>query len=407
MSQDLRIGLEVTHDPAWPAGLLYVRNLVYTLASLPAELCPQIRLLPVDANVVRQVRDLEQRYSFVSIAAGGAHSRMTDVRLFLRRIHRKYVQSRSRRLVLRPFGGLDVTYPGWGTPIPGVPQIQWIPDFQHVHLPHLFSTEEIRRRQSRIATIAMSDCVLVLSSDAAKRDFEEIHRNAKSRVHVWRFCSTITEAEKGGRDPRSTWGLPAKYLYIANQFWVHKDHETAFTALILLRERGRHVPTLACTGLMHDPRNEDHVPRLQRFLHDNDLLPHVRLLGHLSRADQVAVLRHSSAVIQPSRFEGWSTVVEDAKAVGRPLFLSDIPVHLEQEPSAYFFEAGNAEELASALERSADRLAEGPDPDAEQKAQQKTERRRLELANQFLQIVSSAISRSRQEPREVPDTRST
>jgi hypothetical protein len=31
-------------------------------------------------------------------------------------------------------------------------------------------------------------------------------------------------------------------------------------------------------------------------------------------------------------FEGWSTVVEDAKSLNKFIFLSDIPVHREQNP---------------------------------------------------------------------------
>jgi hypothetical protein len=102
----------------------------------------------------------------------------------------------------------------------------------------------------------------------------------------------------------------------------------------------------------------------------------------------------SSAVLQPSLFEGWSTVVEDVKAMGRPLFLSDIPVHLEQAPSATFFKAGSPEDLASTLEQSIDGLREGPDRVAECHAQEQTEKRRYELAKEFIRIARSAITRA-------------
>jgi glycosyltransferase involved in cell wall biosynthesis len=42
------------------------------------------------------------------------------------------------------------------------------------------------------------------------------------------------------------------------------------------------------------------------------------------------LLRASLALINPSRFEGWSTTVEEAKSFGVPLILSDIDVHREQ-----------------------------------------------------------------------------
>jgi hypothetical protein len=41
-------------------------------------------------------------------------------------------------------------------------------------------------------------------------------------------------------------------------------------------------------------------------------------------------MNNCRAVIQPSLFEGWSTVVEDAKALNKWVILSDIAVHREQ-----------------------------------------------------------------------------
>jgi glycosyltransferase involved in cell wall biosynthesis len=56
------------------------------------------------------------------------------------------------------------------------------------------------------------------------------------------------------------------------------------------------------------------------------------------------------ALIQPSVNEGWSTAVEEAKALGKTLVLSDIPVHLEQCPgNPYFFSSMNAEDLADKI----------------------------------------------------------
>lgn len=43
-----------------------------------------------------------------------------------------------------------------------------------------------------------------------------------------------------------------------------------------------------------------------------------------------ALLRAATALINPSRLEGWSTTVEEAKSFGVPMILSDIDVHREQ-----------------------------------------------------------------------------
>ena len=58
----------------------------------------------------------------------------------------------------------------------------------------------------------------------------------------------------------------------------------------------------------------------------------------------------ANALLNPSRFEGWSTTVEEAKAVGTPMLLSDIAVHREQAPQARFFAPDDALSLANEIE---------------------------------------------------------
>ena len=63
-----------------------------------------------------------------------------------------------------------------------------------------------------------------------------------------------------------------------------------------------------------------------------------------------ALLRASTALINPSRFEGGSTTVEEAKSFGVPTILSDIDVHREQtNDAARYFGVDDAEALAFPL----------------------------------------------------------
>ena len=62
-------------------------------------------------------------------------------------------------------------------------------------------------------------------------------------------------------------------------------------------------------------------------------------------------MENALAVIQPSLFEGWSTVVEDAKAMNQKMILSDIEVHREQaEHNGYlFFNSQDASQLSKCI----------------------------------------------------------
>jgi hypothetical protein len=54
-------------------------------------------------------------------------------------------------------------------------------------------------------------------------------------------------------------------------------------------------------------------------------------------------------MINPSRFEGWSTPIEEAKAFATPLILSDLAIHREQAPDALFFDPMSPPHIAQIL----------------------------------------------------------
>jgi hypothetical protein len=56
-------------------------------------------------------------------------------------------------------------------------------------------------------------------------------------------------------------------------------------------------------------------------------------------------MNHALAIIQPSLFEGWSTVVEDVKAMNQHIIVSDLNVHRDQlGVQAFYFNPNNENE---------------------------------------------------------------
>lgn len=385
----LRIGFEAGHDPGWPAGLIYVKNVVETLAVLPLEVRPLMRILPLNVATLGNLGGLAHTEG-VEIEAPSNSMMPLRIRLLARRGIRKYIQPGIGRIVSSAFRGLDVTFPDWGRPIPGIPQIHWIPDLQHLHLPHLFDDKGLARRKQRCDSTARSRGILILSSKAALKDFVKAYPQARVAPRVWTFSSNLTEGGRSdGIDVRERFDLPKTYLYIGNQFWAHKDHLTAFKAVALLRARGIRVDVV-CTGLAKDARNPAYQGEVDAFIREKSLGGQIAILGVVPRPDQIQIIRQSAAVLQPSLFEGWSTVIEDAKALGKRLIASDIPVHKEQAPDATFFKSGDPEHLVDVLSGVLDQLVPGPDLEAETEARIRTETLREKQARAFLDIASEA-----------------
>jgi glycosyltransferase involved in cell wall biosynthesis len=235
--------------------------------------------------------------------------------------------------------------------------------------------------------------MLVLSSQAALCDFQRFFPDAVVTPRVWSFCTVISERERGGRDPRTTYELPDKFVYVANQFWRHKDHTTVLVALAQLRQRGIEIP-LVCTGLERDVRSPGYFDELMSLAAELGIRDQVRTLGMVPRADQIEIFRHTALVVQPSLFEGWSTVVEDAKAVAAPILLSDLPVHREQTAGmqhAWTYQPRDPDALASRLAEIWPTLPRRPNPAEEGEIAAAHQQRVVEAGRCFVGAVREAI----------------
>jgi hypothetical protein len=106
---------------------------------------------------------------------------------------------------------------------------------------------------------------------------------------------------------------------------------------------------------------------------------------------QIELLRRCVAVVQPSFFEGWSTVVEDARVFGKPVLLSDLAVHREQNPpGAQFFPPASAEALADLIASAWQSLPHGVQVETEQAARASAEAALPKVGARILEIAAHA-----------------
>lgn len=242
--------------------------------------------------------------------------------------------------------------------------IGWIPDFQHVYLPEFFSAEDLEKRNTTYRRLAQRATVVMLSSEAARNDFAAFVPEQAEKGRVISFPSLLA-FENLSDDPASTrvkFNLPEKFALVANQFWAHKNHRLVVQALDSLRRKGIQIPVVM-TGMPsdhRDPANKNFSALLQ-WIASAGLHDQITILGLVPYVDLVNLMRTAALIIQPSRFEGWSTVVQDAVALGRPLVCSDIAVHREQVPKALgFFPTDSPDILAELLEAHWEKLEPGP-----------------------------------------------
>jgi len=112
---------------------------------------------------------------------------------------------------------------GWRLPYPA---LAWIPDLQHRQLPNLFPTPARWRRELGFRAQIAAGRTILLSSASAERDCLTFYPNNKGKTVVVRFA-TRPPAALLGQDPGeviASYGLPANYFYLPNQFYAHKNH---------------------------------------------------------------------------------------------------------------------------------------------------------------------------------------
>lgn len=239
-------------------------------------------------------------------------------------------------------------------PLP-VPAVSWIPDAQHRLLPHLFSRRERMQRDLEFRRRLTRRAHVMLSSQAALQDIRAFMPQSPARLSVVPFTvrPTLTVDEAAIAAAQARHGLAPGYIFLPNQFWQHKNHLLALEGMARAVQQGADI-TLALSGQALDSRDSGYPGKLAAAVAAPALAGRVKMLGVIPYPDLLALVAGSRALLNPSLFEGWSTTVEEAKALGARMLLSDLAVHREQtEGRAIFFDRHSAADCARALGEAA------------------------------------------------------
>jgi len=360
----LRIGILGEGFIEWVGGLEFLRTLCASLHAVehPVELH---LLLPVRGPNLAARKVLRTMKRFVAVLRGRkpapSHApALRDIRDAFARIYGAvhfHDIDTGTGAILRAFRKLqlDVLLPAMRVhALPSdVPWVGYLYDFQHQHLPHLFSDEERALRDWQFATMLDAATVVIVNARAVERDARVFRPEMKARIVAMPMNPSPPREWLDGDviATRARYELERPYFIICNQFWVHKDHRTAFAAFACIASEFPELQ-LVCTGATSDYRNPRHFDDLMAFARDHGIRDRLHVLGLVSKQDQIDLLRGARAVIQPTLSEGGpgGGAVYDAIALGVPALVSDIPVNLEiEESNVTFFRASDPEALAKAM----------------------------------------------------------
>lgn len=352
MGRRKRIGIFFGYNSNWIGGTYYWLNWVNALNTLPEDEKPTIIILSTK-NDFRFV-ETETKYPYLE------HYRLRDnSSLWYKMLNVLPLRWTGKRVFYNSINvDVDAIMPcGIGVsdafPIPDSKRINWFPDFQFAHLPEFYTPHTYVQAYQRAVAAAYLSNKLMLSSEDAARDFHRLFPDSKAKVYVQHFTVTHPDFSKLDKDEvMKKHGIDRPYFYSPNQYWAHKNHPVVIDAVAELVNHGHKDVLVLFSGKEWDDRNPEYVPSLKQKVKDLHLEGNIRFLGFLDRKEQLLIMQHAEAVIQPSLFEGWSTVIEDARALNKFVIASDLDVNKEQlQTNVRFFERRSAKALAAAIEQ--------------------------------------------------------
>lgn len=250
---------------------------------------------------------------------------------------------------------LDVLLPSIHVLPRQLPFVTYWPDCQPKHYPEFFDDASQRVRDERIRGLLESGKPMIINSRDAKNDMMRFYGARAEQVFDLPFAP-ILEFLKHVPRPElvAPYDVKHPYFIVCNQFWVHKSTETVIEAAAIARRRGMEM-TIIFTGKMEEPRKPGYIEGLRRMVDELGVGSMVRFLGYIPKDDQLELMKHAVAVIQPTLFEGGpgGGAVYDATALGIRSIVTDIPVNRElpEDPQRILmFERRNAEDLADKMQ---------------------------------------------------------
>lgn len=346
MALQKRVGIIYNYNENWIGGAYYIQNLIRSLNYLPKEEQIQLHILTKDKQEFEELKKVTNYSNLKFVQYFPQYNKMERG---MNRVSKKLFKKKCVEKKIK----LDWIFPLYAVPkhLEHIKEmVFWIPDFQEKYLPNFFSVDEVKNRQLSCQNMVASDDPIVFSSQSALNDFNIFFPDAKNKKKVLQFAVVHPDLKSNDIDDvKLKYGIDGDYFFSPNQFWQHKNQIAIIEAAKILKEQGI-VVKIIFTGKEHDYRNPDYTANLKQKVLDYQLENDILFLGFIDRMDQLVLMKNAQAIIQPSLFEGWSTVVEDAKALNQTLIVSNITVHKEQlEAKAYFFAPDDYAELATKI----------------------------------------------------------
>jgi len=274
-----------------------------------------------------------------------------------------------------------------------VKSLSFLADFQHLHFKENFSIRKRIMRNLNTFLCAYFSSKILLCSNDAQKDLKKISRAAYNNSVISKFVFQTPAKKKllNISAIKKKYNLNIPFFYVPNQYWVHKNHFIILKAIRFIKRKNSLKKILILSsGSSYDHRNPNHFLKIKSFISKNNLENNYKYLGVIPHKDVLSLIHHSKAIINPSKFEGRSSTVEQAKSMGKKIILSNINIHKEQKPeNATYFDPNNYKQLSKILINICSNKNENRDKNYYENAEKKNTNNMRIYCNNYLKIIKN------------------
>jgi glycosyltransferase involved in cell wall biosynthesis len=247
-----------------------------------------------------------------------------------------------------------VHFPTQSAYLTSVPSIYQPWDLQHLHYPQFFSSSEFAVRERWYRAFCSQARFVCVQTEWSKRDVIDKFGIQPDKVVVIRWGSVFeayaAPSEKVRQNTVEKFHLPRQFFFYPAVTWAHKNHEIIIRALHLLKSQHGRTVDAYFTGASTKFR-----AKLHQMARELGVVEQLHYLGFVTVEDLQSIFASATAMVFPSRFEGFGLPLLEAFHAHVPVLSAHATVlpEVAQDGAAYFSTDSPAE-LAALMLRCLD-----------------------------------------------------
>jgi glycosyltransferase involved in cell wall biosynthesis len=222
-------------------------------------------------------------------------------------------------------------------------------DLQHLHYPEFFSREQFAAREVQYRAFCGQATFVCVQAEWTKSDVITQFGIEAEKIRVIPWGSVFDSYEMPSTKIRQAtiekFGFPRSFFFYPAATWPHKNHEVILRALYILKTVHGRAIDVYFTGA-----SKEHRPVLDRLVEELGISKQVHFLGFLAPEELQVVFSTATAMVFPSKFEGFGLPILEAFHASLPVLSSDATTLPEvAQDAALYFDPDAPEELAKLM----------------------------------------------------------